>query len=850
MTVDRSHEVHCGDETGVRGARHRPDAQRVLDVGCRQGVASILFAREGHEVVGIDSEPAMLEAALAARAEEQPAIRARLDFLQADATPLPFDDERFDVVLVGHLLERLADPRPVLAEVKRVLRPAGRLVATVTGCAYPARRDPVRTASALEWLRDGFDVLQTEPVGSSVAMVAIRSAKSVSRTPSWSADAASPSSTADEASLAKVARLTERVAAAPEDPEVLLALARAQHAAKQLEDSRKTLEAVHRLRPDWAAAHWHGLALAGSAPAARDEFPKQLAKLGLLEALDVQALTRIVTQAKRAGAWASLLAVGERLLAIGERERGVFAVATAHWEMGGEARAFAVAEENVEAFDAGSRLGSARFFAHIGEHLRAADVAATAPQATTALLVTIAQALVGQGEPRRGLDVIGTALARDPDHAPSLKIRGQALSSLRLLARSSSAPAPRRAAGERAVPGRVLHLVPRSMPHHQSGGTLRTHYTAKAQIVAGLEPHVVTGLNFPEGDSSRPYALLDGVPYYRLSDHRRPSRADEEIVLSAAQASDLVAQLRPSVLHPASSHVNALVAFELRERFGIPVVYEVRNLSPQSRARSPGSRVETDDFAHRRELEARCWHEADHLITLAEVMKRHIMASGIPAEKVTVVPNAVDSDSFVPMERDGALARAYGIVPDEVVIGYISTLNAYEGISYLIDAVALLREEGRRVKAIIVGDGKEGDRLAGQVRELGLEGIVTLTGRVSHDDVQRYYSLIDVFVVPRRDEPRCQLVTPLKPYEAMAMGRTVVVSGVAALREMIDEGETGLSFQPEDAGSLASTLRDLLEEPERRSRLAHQARQWVSEHRSWAVNAQRYQEVYAEMSAP
>ncbi|HZJ28625.1 MAG TPA: glycosyltransferase family 4 protein, partial [Solirubrobacterales bacterium] len=187
-----------------------------------------------------------------------------------------------------------------------------------------------------------------------------------------------------------------------------------------------------------------------------------------------------------------------------------------------------------------------------------------------------------------------------------------------------------------------------------------------------------------------------------------------------------------------------------------------------------------------------------------------------------------------------------GIEPGETVLGYVSSLTApYEGIRYLIEAVVLLTRKGRPAKALIVGEGTERPHLMELAERLGVADRVIFTGRVDHTELPAHYSLIDVFVVPRTSEATTELVTPLKPYEAMAMGRAVLVSGTRALREMIIEGETGISYRPDDVEDMVARLEELIDDPGRMRELGTNAREWVTEHRSWDRNVEMYREVYA-----
>ena len=202
-----------------------------------------------------------------------------------------------------------------------------------------------------------------------------------------------------------------------------------------------------------------------------------------------------------------------------------------------------------------------------------------------------------------------------------------------------------------------------------------------------------------------------------------------------------------------------------------------------------------------RAVETECMRRAAGIVTLSETMRADILGrGGISPDVVTVVPNAVDIAGFTPGPRDEALAHTLGIDPDETVIGYISSFTSYEGIVYLIEAAALLRERGRRIKLLLVGDGEDRANLEAAAERTGLtaSGGVVFTGRVPHREIARYYRTIDVFVVPRTNDRVSQLVTPLKPYEAMAMEKALVVSAVGALLEIVDEGITARTFTPED----------------------------------------------------
>ncbi len=408
------------------------------------------------------------------------------------------------------------------------------------------------------------------------------------------------------------------------------------------------------------------------------------------------------------------------------------------------------------------------------------------------------------------------------------------------------------------VPGRILHLVTNSLPHRQAGYTVRSQSIGRAQRDVGLDPHFATQAGFPRNEGIRgapAQDMVEGVPYHRLApDFERAIGPDATLEQTAREARGLVSDLQPAALHAASHFHNAQVALALRERFGLPVVYEVRGFLEETWASRQGMDAarqaeDADRYRGAKAAETACMLAADAVVTLSETMRSDIVARGLEADRVVVVPNAVDVDRFTPRPRDAGLAGRLGLPDGVPVLGYVSSFTGYEGIRHLIDAAAILRDRGRAHRVLLVGDGEERDALEHQARRLGLlgDGTVLFTGRVSHEDVLGHYSLIDVFVVPRTADRVSQLVTPLKPYEAMALEKALVVSGVHALREIVTDGETGLVFVPEAAESLADTVEPLLDDPDRRRHLGRQAREWVTANRTWRQNGLRYLELYRRL---
>ena len=405
-----------------------------------------------------------------------------------------------------------------------------------------------------------------------------------------------------------------------------------------------------------------------------------------------------------------------------------------------------------------------------------------------------------------------------------------------------------------ATPGRVLHLLNNSLPHVVAGYTVRTHRIAQAQRAAGLDPVMVTRAGFPVLQGvfdAAPSDEVDGITYHRLPAEGLARRGPAALIqANVDRLAPLVERHRPAVLHPTSPFENPRAALVLGAATGIPVVYEVRGFLEETwRSRHGDAAAESERFRLTRDIEGWCMRQADRVVTLGEAMKADIVARGADPAHVWVVPNAVDPDDFVPRPADPGLRAELGFAGSDVVLGYVSSLVSYEGVRYLLDAIAHLRARHHPVRGLIVGDGSERPALEHHAVRLGLGDAVRFTGRVPITEVQRHYAQIDVFVVPRTNDQVSRTVTPLKPLEAMALERAVVVSDVPALRELIQPGETGLVFAAEDGADLAAVVEPLLDDAPRRARLGKAAREWVIAERTWRRIGERYRDLYAELGA-
>lgn len=396
---------------------------------------------------------------------------------------------------------------------------------------------------------------------------------------------------------------------------------------------------------------------------------------------------------------------------------------------------------------------------------------------------------------------------------------------------------------------RILHVLDHSLPLH-SGYTFRTRAILKSQQAAGLEVRGITGLRHTGDGPDAEEA--DGILFHRTRGSATgPAGLREwrEINLLAEAIVTLAQNWRPDVLHAHSPALCGKAALIAGKRLGLPVVYEIRAFWEDA-AVSNGTGSEGNlKYRLTRALESHVVAGADAVVTICQGLKDDLVLRGIDPAKITLSPNGVDLALFgEPAKRDDALAAQLGL-GDGPVIGFIGSFYDYEGLDDLIAAMPDLTARLPGARLLLVGGGPMEQALQAQAEASGARAAIRFVGRVPHSEVERYYALVDVMAYPRKKSRLTDLVTPLKPLEAMAQRQLVAASDVGGHRELITDGVTGTLFPPDDPAACAMALADLLGSPElweaqRAAGLAH-----VAERHNWARNVHRYHDVYQTLLA-
>lgn len=410
------------------------------------------------------------------------------------------------------------------------------------------------------------------------------------------------------------------------------------------------------------------------------------------------------------------------------------------------------------------------------------------------------------------------------------------------------------------VKNRLCYCLSSSMPYQLAGYNTRSMFMAQALKEVGFDIHVAVRPGFPwdkkdiKNNKNIPiFQEISGIKHYfkRLGKkERNPFKFYQNMI---KKYEEYFLELKPEYVLAASNNDSAFCALIAAKSLGIPFYYEIRGFWEISLiAKIPEVEFE-QRYSFERYMETKLAKLADKVFTLTTPMKNELVRLGVDENKIYLVPNCVDGEMYKPTPKDETLLKELNIPQNCPVIAYIGTIMVYEGLDDLVKACAILREKNIDFRLLVVGSAnsesiniKYEKQIKNLIKDFHLENNVIFIERVSVNKTPRYYSISDIISIGRKPVLVSELVSPIKPYEAMAMEKTVIVSDVEALKEMVIDNETGLYFKKGDINSYAEVLEKAILNPELRERLGKQGRQWVIENRKWIYNAQTIKKVLEE----
>ena len=395
---------------------------------------------------------------------------------------------------------------------------------------------------------------------------------------------------------------------------------------------------------------------------------------------------------------------------------------------------------------------------------------------------------------------------------------------------------------------RILHVLDHGLPLH-SGYAFRTRAIVKAQLARGWEVACLTGPR--QGGQGPESEVVDGILFHRtapLPALPSPLREWREVRALRRRLEQVVERWRPDQLHAHSPVLTALAALPVARRHRLPLLYEIRAFWEDAAVGNGTGRAGTPRYRLIRRLETHAARRADAVAVICEGLREDLVGRGIDPAKIVVSPNGVDMELFGrPLAPDPAFARSLGLADSETV-GFIGSFYDYEGLDDLIAAMPRLIERRPGARLLLVGGGPMEEALKAQAAASPAAARIHFAGRVPHQEVERYYALIDVLAYPRKTMRLTELVTPLKPLEAMAQRKLVAASDVGGHRELIEHGVTGTLFPPGDPAPLADALAGLFAERDGWEARREAARAFVERERNWSSNISRYAPVYQRLT--
>ncbi|WP_294316798.1 TIGR04063 family PEP-CTERM/XrtA system glycosyltransferase [uncultured Sphingomonas sp.] len=395
---------------------------------------------------------------------------------------------------------------------------------------------------------------------------------------------------------------------------------------------------------------------------------------------------------------------------------------------------------------------------------------------------------------------------------------------------------------------RILHVLDHGLPL-QSGYTFRTRAILKAQEARGWQVAAVTGPR--HGLAPDAVESVDGLTFYRTQATRKRGVLGEVggLAAFARRIDAAVDAFRPDILHAHSPVLDAIAALRVARARRLPLVYEIRAFWEDAAVGNGTGTEGSVKYRVTRAMESWAVQRADAVAVICEGLRSDLIARGVAADKIVVSPNGVDLTLFgEPVARDAALAASLGL-EDAETIGFIGSFYDYEGLDDLIAAMPALVTARPKARLLLVGGGPMEAALRAQAAASPVADAIRFVGRVPHTEVERYYALVDVLAYPRKRMRLTDLVTPLKPLEAMAQGKLVAASDVGGHRELIRDGDTGTLFAPDDPAAIAMALAGLLADRSGWDARRARARAFVEAERNWSSNIRRYDPVYQRLTS-
>lgn len=449
---------------------------------------------------------------------------------------------------------------------------------------------------------------------------------------------------------------------------------------------------------------------------------------------------------------------------------------------------------------------------------------------------------------------------------------------------------------------RVLHILANSVPD-LNGYAIRSHDLLVSLKDAGIcEPVVLTSPYYPDRRAMRDDAVVDGIEYNRSILHSTKSTVKKNTGFNVPKTQSLLVRVpkfavyksklllkiltrpvykrvtmfrrflgekrmmkrfereiisraklhKPDIIHAHTPFRVGLPALRASRKLGIPFIYEVRGMWEDSAVAQGRWTPKSIPYRYYRSQENKVIKHADDVIVIGENLVKEISSRNLRSSLPVMVPNAVGRKMATypldfehpPPESVTKLTERLNLDDSTIVVGYIGSLRALEGVDFTAKAVAKCASDGFDIRFLVCSSKANQNDLRNLCSDLGIENQSFIEGPFPHDEIVHFYDLIDIFVVSRPDSNVTRIVPPIKPLEAMIRQLPTVVSDLPALCEIIEHRKTGITFPVQDVQALSSVIGKLALDPTLREDIGRTARNYILKERTWPDIVHRYGEIY------
>lgn len=387
-----------------------------------------------------------------------------------------------------------------------------------------------------------------------------------------------------------------------------------------------------------------------------------------------------------------------------------------------------------------------------------------------------------------------------------------------------------------------------------AGYTIRGKYIVENQRKEGLDPIIISSpLQEKTNRSYKEYEEIEGFRYYRTGQFNKLDLSEPLIFRLLKRYKYSRGYLKGikwvashegvDIIHSHSSYLNGVRANAAAKALGIPSVYEVRGLWQDTASINEDLDSGSWKYKFISYMDRKAMLGADRVVTLSTQLMNELAGLGVKKDRLFIVPNGVDTNVFIPQDKNTEIIQKYGL-ENMIVFGFIGTIRKIEGLSLFIEKFQSIIKKTDMVRVLFIGHGDEIENLKKIVHSRNLDKYVHFVGSVPHNEVLDYYSVIDILLYPRIDAKVNHKVTPLKPLEAMAMKKVVIASDVGGLTELVKEGTNGLLFKAGDGEHFIKRCLEVIENPDMINSLGEKAREWVVRKRDWSNIIKLYNNVY------